>query len=94
MSYITGKVIEFNEKPQASGGRISGGFFVCRKEIFSYLDNREDLIFEIEPMRKLVQDGQMMVYEHDGFWQPMDTYRDFHFLNDLCDKGSAPWMKW
>jgi glucose-1-phosphate cytidylyltransferase len=94
MSDTNGKVIEFNEKPQASGGRISGGFFVCRKEIFTYLDNREDLIFEIEPMRKLVRDGQMMVYEHDGFWQPMDTYRDFHFLNDLCDKGSAPWMKW
>jgi glucose-1-phosphate cytidylyltransferase len=94
MSDTTGKVIEFNEKPQASGGRISGGFFVCRKELFTYLDNREDLIFEIEPMRKLVRDGQMMVYEHDGFWQPMDTYRDFHLLNDLCDKGSAPWMKW
>jgi glucose-1-phosphate cytidylyltransferase len=94
MSDASGMVTEFNEKPQASGGRISGGFFVCRRELFDYLDNREDLIFEIEPMRRLVRDGQMMVYEHDGFWQPMDTYRDFHFLNDLCDKGSAPWMKW
>jgi glucose-1-phosphate cytidylyltransferase len=89
-----GKVTEFNEKPQATGGRISGGFFVCRKEIFDYLDNREDLVFEIEPMRRLVQDGQMMIYEHDGFWQPMDTYRDYMYLNGLCNQGKAPWMIW
>lgn len=94
MSDTSGKVTEFNEKPQASGGRISGGYFICRKELFDYLDNREELVFEIEPMRRLVQDGQMMVYEHDGFWQPMDTYRDYLFLNGLCDKGEAPWMLW
>lgn len=89
-----GKVIEFNEKPQASGGKISGGFFVCRKELFDYLNDREDLTFEQEPMRLLVRDGQMMVYEHDGFWQPMDTYRDYKLLNGLYDKGEAPWMIW
>ena len=89
-----GQVKEFNEKPQASGGRISGGFFVCRRELFDYLDSREDLVFELEPMRKLVQDGQMMVYEHDGFWQPMDTYRDYMYLNGLCAKGEAPWQIW
>lgn len=89
-----GLVSEFNEKPQASGGRISGGFFVCRRELFDYLDDREDLVFEVEPMRKLVRDGQMMIYEHDGFWQPMDTYRDYMYLNSLCNSGEAPWMVW
>lgn len=94
MSDPSGLITEFNEKPQATGGRISGGFFVCRKEIFNYLDDREDLVFEQEPMRELVKDRQMMVYEHDGFWQPMDTYRDYIYLNGLCSKGQAPWKKW
>ena len=94
MSDPSGRVSEFNEKPQASGGRISGGFFVCRPELFDYLEDREDLVFEVEPMRKLVQDGQMMVYEHNGFWQPMDTYRDYLYLNGLWNKGGAPWKNW
>ncbi|MDI6728689.1 MAG: glucose-1-phosphate cytidylyltransferase [Thermodesulfovibrionales bacterium] len=94
MSNSEGKVTEFNEKPQASGGRISGGFFVCRKEIFNYLEEREDLILEQEPMRRLVCEGQMMVYEHDSFWQPMDTYRDYMLLNELYQKGKAPWVIW
>ncbi len=94
MSDSKGLITEFNEKPQATGGRISGGFFVCRKELFDYLDDREDLVFEQEPMRKLVKDKQLMVYEHDGFWQPMDTHRDYMLLNALCEKGEAPWMVW
>ncbi|MGE3974376.1 MAG: glucose-1-phosphate cytidylyltransferase [Bdellovibrionales bacterium] len=89
-----GLVSEFNEKPQASGGRISGGFFVCSKKIFDYLEDREDLIFEKEPMNQLVNDQQLMVYRHDDFWQPMDTYRDYIFLNDLYAKGKAPWVNW
>ena len=94
MHSADGLVTEFNEKPQASGGRISGGFFVCRRELFDYLDDREDLVFEVEPMRKLVRDSQMMIYEHDGFWQPMDTYRDYMYLIGLCTKGEAPWVVW
>lgn len=89
-----GKVTEFNEKPQATGGRISGGFFVCRREIFDFLDDREDLTFETEPMRKLVQDQQLMMYAHDGFWEPMDTYRDYQYLNKLAASNEAPWIKW
>ncbi|MEN6566128.1 MAG: glucose-1-phosphate cytidylyltransferase [Veillonellales bacterium] len=89
-----GMVTAFNEKPQVAGGRISGGFFVCRKEIFNYLDDREDLTFEQEPMRKLVSDNQMMVYSHDGFWQPMDTSREYLLLNKLFEKGDAPWKVW
>lgn len=94
MNSPEGLVTEFNEKPQATGGRISGGFFVCRREIFDYLNDREDLIFELEPMRRLVKDAQMMMYPHEGFWQPMDTYRDYTYLNGLVTKGEAPWIKW
>lgn len=94
MCDATGAVTEFNEKPQATAGRISGGFFVCRRELFDYLDDREDLVFEQEPLRSLVRDGQLMAYEHDGFWQPMDTYRDYMLLNGLIENGRAPWMVW
>lgn len=94
MSDEQGLVSEFNEKPQATGGRISGGFFVCRRELFDYLDDREDLVLEQGPMRNLVRDKQLMMFDHDGFWQPMDTYREYSYLNGLCDKGHAPWMPW
>lgn len=89
-----GLVTEFNEKPQATGGRISGGFFVCRKELFDFLDPREDLVFEQETMKYLVRDHQLAVYEHNDFWQCMDTYRDWQLLNSLIEKGQAPWMIW
>jgi glucose-1-phosphate cytidylyltransferase len=94
VSENTGKITEFNEKPQSTSGKISGGFFVCRKKLFDYLDDRENLTFEQEPMRKLVRDGQMMLYEHDGFWQCMDTNRDFLYLKGLTEKGEAPWVVW
>jgi len=88
-----GVVTEFNEKPQATGGRISGGFFVCRREIFDYLGEREDLVLEREPMMRLVADRQMCVFEHDGFWQPMDTSREYQYLNALYAAGNAPWVR-
>lgn len=94
LSDENGRVLEFNEKPQASGGRISGGFFVCRRELFDYLPDRDDLVFETDPIRRLVSENQAMVYEHDGFWQPMDTHRDYSLLTGLLDKGQAPWMVW
>ncbi len=89
-----GEVLGFNEKPQVTGGRINGGFFVCSKKIFDYLDDRSDLILEREPMDRLVADNQLMVYEHDGFWQPMDTAREYALLNDLYKKNEAPWKVW
>lgn len=88
-----GVVDEFNEKPQATGGLISGGFFVCRREIFDYLEDREDLMFEVEPMSRLVAARQLCVYEHTGFWQPMDTSREYQLLNALYAKGNAPWVR-
>lgn len=88
-----GRITEFNEKPQATGGRISGGFFVCNRGVFDYLDAaRDDEVLETEPLRRLAADGQMMMYRHDGFWQCMDTYRDYALLNDLYAGGKAPWL--
>jgi glucose-1-phosphate cytidylyltransferase len=89
-----GKINEFNEKPQASGGRISGGFFVCSTKIFDYIDEGPSVVFEQDPVKRLVKDGQMMVFEHDGFWQPMDTHREYLLLNELFNKGKAPWVNW
>lgn len=89
-----GLVTEFNEKPQATGGRISGGFFVASQRLFDYLDCDENLVFEREPMRRLVADGELMVFKHNGFWQPMDTSREYQLLNALYTQGTAPWVRW
>lgn len=92
--HTDGVVTEFNEKPQATGGRISGGFFVATHKIFDYLSDDEGLVFEQQPMRSLVGDQQLMVFEHDGFWQPMDTSREYQLLNSLYETGGAPWVRW
>ena len=92
--HAEGWITEFNEKPQATGGRISGGFFVATPNVFNYLNDDEGLVFEQQPMRSLVGDQQLMVFEHDGFWQPMDTSREFQLLNSLYDEGRAPWVRW
>ena len=84
----------FNEKPQTSNGRISGGFFVAKPSLFKYLSNEKSLVFEQEPINEILKNKQLMVYEHNGFWQPMDTSREFKILNDLYNKGEAPWVCW
>jgi glucose-1-phosphate cytidylyltransferase len=88
-----GQVAEFNEKPPATAGRISGGFFVANRRLFDYLDDREDLVFEKEPLQQLARDKELMMYEHDGFWQPLDTSREFQLLNSLYAEGRAPWIR-
>ena len=88
-----GLIFEFNEKPQATAGRISGGYFVANPKIFDYLNDSEDLIFEQEPINYLVKEKQLMMFEHNGFWQPMDTSREYQLLNSLYEKGEAPWVK-
>lgn len=89
-----GRVYEFNEKPQATAGLINGGFFVFERAIFDYLSDDESLVLEREPLQKLARDGQMVSYEHTGFWQPMDTYREYEYLNHLWATGKAPWKVW
>ena len=86
-------VTGFNEKPQASSGRISGGFFVCEPGVFKYLEYREDLVFEKEPIQAIVRDQEMDMYAHDEFWQCMDTYRDWELLNQMFKSGKAPWVR-
>lgn len=88
------RVYEFNEKPQATAGFINGGFFVCdAKRIWSYLGAAEEPL-EVEPMRRLIADDVLRAYLHTGFWQPMDTPREYALLNDLWASGQAPWKKW
>ena len=86
-----GSVEQFREKPQADGW-INAGFFVFNKEIFDYLD--ENSILENEPMASLAEKDELMAFNHEGFFQPMDTYREFTLLNDLWDLGNAPWKVW
>jgi glucose-1-phosphate cytidylyltransferase len=91
------QVIEFNEKPQTSGGWINGGFFVINtNRLWDYLPDRENLNFEQETLKKLATDGELMMFRHHGFWQPMDTYREYKLLNNLWDSSldgkSVPWV--
>ena len=87
-------VTEFNEKPQTSLGRISGGFFVANKKIFNYLSEDNDLVFEEKPIKDLVKQKQFMMFKHNGFWQPMDTSREYKMLNYIYEKKKAPWVIW
>ena len=88
------RVIEFSEKPQTHEGLINGGFFVLDRKIFTYLNADEDCILERKPLERLAKEGQLMVYPHRGFWQCMDTQRDMQLLNELWERGEAPWKVW
>src|SRR5438445_6090664 len=77
-------VTSFAEKPQTSVGWINGGFFVFNKKVIDYIDG-ESTILEREPLERLVNEGQLMSYKHDGFWQCMDTLRDKQHLNALWE---------
>jgi glucose-1-phosphate cytidylyltransferase len=88
------QVVEFMEKPLLTKGRISGGFFVFDRALFDRLDNDPDLILERTPLVHLARDGELMAYPHDGFWHPMDSSRDYNFLNGLWTQGQAPWVTW
>lgn len=89
------RVDVFAEKPQVTQGLINGGFFVFEPEfIEKYLSDDEALTLESIPLRRLAEDGELMVYPHDGFWQPMDTFREWKMLESLWNEGSAPWKFW
>jgi glucose-1-phosphate cytidylyltransferase len=88
----SGRATEFNEKLQASEGFINGGFFVFdRSFVERYLAADDDCTLEREPLQRLARDNQLMVYVHKGFWQPMDTFREWRLLNELWESGRAPW---
>jgi glucose-1-phosphate cytidylyltransferase len=89
------RVAAFAEKPQVTEGFINGGFFVFEREFVDrYLDDRDDLVLEREPLQRLAADGELMVWPHEGFWQPMDTFREWRILQDLWENGQAPWRVW
>jgi glucose-1-phosphate cytidylyltransferase len=89
-----GQVTTFFEKPQASGGRINGGFFVGNRRVFDYLDDDPGLIFEQRPLTEMSRDGELGAFIHDGFWQPMDTFQEFALLNRMWAEGRAEWKTW
>ncbi len=86
------RVTSFAEKPEVPS-LINGGFFVFRRKFFDYLSSDEGCILEREPMEKLVRDGQLSVYRHDGFWQCLDTFKDAQYLDGLCAEGTPPWER-
>jgi len=88
------QVLRFREKHLDDGGLANGGFLVFNRGIFEYLSEDENTDLEIGPMEQLAQEGQLMVYRHSGFWACMDTLRDMDSLNDLWEKGQAPWKIW
>nr|WP_256490019.1 glucose-1-phosphate cytidylyltransferase [Ideonella oryzae] len=88
-----GKVLSFQEKPKGDGAMINGGFFVLSPKVLGYLDD-DATIWEQQPLQRLAADGELMAYEHQGFWQPMDTLRDKIYLEELWASDKAPWKSW
>ncbi|MDR3671580.1 MAG: glucose-1-phosphate cytidylyltransferase [Holophaga sp.] len=88
-----GLVKGFAEKPQVGAGWINGGFFVLDRKVLDYIQG-DDTIWEREPMERLVAEGQLMAYCHEGFWHPMDTLRERNVLESLWNSGKAPWKNW
>jgi glucose-1-phosphate cytidylyltransferase len=86
------RVTRFSEKPQAAEGWINGGFFVFEPSIFDRIEGDETLL-EHEPLASLASDGELSVYKHEGFWQPVDTLRDKKVLEDLWASGAPPWIQ-
>jgi len=93
IEFVDNRVMSFIEKPKGEDGWINGGFFVLSPKVIDYI-NDDSTIWEREPMRQLATENQMSLYFHDDFWQPMDTLRERHLLEDLWREGKAPWKVW
>ena len=87
------KVVNFIEKPKGDGGRINGGFFVLSPKCLNYIAD-DTVSWESDPLVGLAADGELMAFEHEGFWQPMDTLRDKNYLEELWLGHRAPWKVW
>ena len=86
------EVMKFKEKPRSEGW-ASAGYFVFQRRIFDYLGG-DDCVLEREPLEKLAAEGQLMAYQHKGFFFAMDTYREYQYLNELWSQKQAPWKIW
>ena len=91
---MEGDVVQgFTEKPRGDGGLINGGFFVLSPQVLDRIAG-DATSWEAEPLGSLAAEGQLMAYEHQGFWQPMDTLREKNLLEELWLSGKAPWKRW
>jgi len=86
------KIHRFKEKSTLSEGWINGGFFVIEPKALKYIE--KDVMWEHDPMERLAAEGQLYAYQHQGFWQCMDTLRDLRYLQSLWESGNAPWKTW
>jgi glucose-1-phosphate cytidylyltransferase len=93
LEIVNSSVKAFMEKPKGDGGMINGGFFVLSPEVLKRIEG-PDTIWEQKPLKSLADDGELMAFEHHGFWQPMDTLRDKKLLEDLWKNDKAPWKSW
>ena len=87
------QVTNFSEKPRGDGALINGGFFVLNSKALDYIQD-DNTIWEQGPLKKLAKDGELMSFKHEDFWQPMDTLRDKHLLEELWESEKAPWKLW
>ncbi|WP_373388101.1 glucose-1-phosphate cytidylyltransferase [Pseudomonas alcaligenes] len=87
------QVTGFVEKPRGDGGWINGGFFVLSPKVLPYIAE-DSTTWEAEPLGQLASEGQLMAFQHEGFWHPMDTLRDKNYLEQLWQSGEAPWKQW
>lgn len=87
-------VKSLKEKPETGRGFVNGGFFVFNREIFNYLTLDDSCDLEIGSLEKIAEEGQLMVYKHNGFWACMDTIRDTDYLNNLWNNNSVKWKVW
>tara|TARA_B100000949_G_scaffold137340_1_gene120839 strand:+ start:204 stop:977 length:774 start_codon:yes stop_codon:yes gene_type:complete len=86
-------VESFQEKPRGDGALINGGFFVLSPKVLDYIEDN-NTVWEQEPLKILAENGELMAFQHPGFWQPLDTLRDKNYLEELWAKGKAPWKIW
>ena len=93
LSIEANKVKSFLEKPQGDGAKINGGFFVLSPNVLDYITD-DQTTWEREPLELLAKEGNLAAYQHDGFWQPMDTLREKMHLEELWQSGKAPWRVW
>jgi glucose-1-phosphate cytidylyltransferase len=94
LQYEGNRVLAFSEKPQIGQGLINGGFFCFQREFLKYLSDSPDCVLEREPLESCAADGELCVFEHLGYWQCMDTYRDWMSLENQWQSGNAPWKVW
>lgn len=94
LQYENGRVLAFSEKPAVGQGLINGGFFCFRRGFLDYLSSDPGCILERDPLEQCAQAGELCVFEHTGYWQCMDTYRDWELLNKQWQNGEAPWKVW